>query len=115
MTTCDECEEVAQQVWRQREYDGPPSRTVRWLCLDCHPELPAELTLELPTDSEDSERLEGTGSLRPDGGTMMRTASSVAGTPDSTRTPGRLACPVCSGETYNAQGIRDCRACGWAG
>ena len=128
MTECDDCGTDVAHVWRHRAFKTEGHRDISWVCPACHPELPTRLTVELEsTDEATGATAEGasggtTPELRSDGGLPGGTAAATAGTADATPTPTptnsdptRFACPICSGETVNGQGMYDCVNCGWTG
>lgn len=118
MTECDDCGSDVAHVWRHREFETETKRTLRWVCPACHPELPAELTVEIDERTAAETGASGAPELRSDGG--RRGGAVAATTETATATPSiestaRFACPVCSGETVNGQGMYDCVECGWTG
>jgi len=93
MTECNDCGAEVIHVWRHRAFAGETHRDVRWVCANCHPELPdtlAEATPTTDTTSEDAEKV-----VLTDGG--------------------HSACPDCGGTTINGQGLFSCLDCTWVG
>ena len=131
MTECDECGTDVAHVWRHRAFETEGHRDLRWVCPTCHPELPGDLTVEIEETDETAETpttAEGSSGgtapeIRSDGGLPGGTAAATTTAADATPTPtltttsdpARFACPICSGETVNGQGMYDCAECGWTG
>jgi transposase-like protein len=90
MMECERCERDVEHVLRHREYGvAVTHRVSRWLCRDCHPNVPSGSPLASNATPEESSEPVVT-----DGGTIG-------------------ACPQCSSSTVNVQGIRNCTDCGW--
>lgn len=121
MVDCDDCGTAVRQVWRHRAFETEARRVTRWVCPDCHPDVPSELTMELEPDHGPSPEAETSTRtpLRPDGGRAGGVATAAGGATDttgpSTATESRFPCPVCGGATVNGQGMQDCLDCTWSG
>jgi Zn finger protein HypA/HybF involved in hydrogenase expression len=85
---CDCCGETVADTWKWQKRSAQMTyRRVEWWCADCHPNV---------TVSAAPER---TGKQPvTDGGQ-----------------PAIGACPTCTGETVDGQGLHQCVDCGWVG
>lgn len=93
MTECNDCGTEVIHVWRHRSFETETHREVRWLCANCHPELPDTLTGSEATEPTDTAPEE----------TVVVTDG------------GHSACPDCGGTTVNGQGLFSCMDCTWTG
>jgi hypothetical protein len=105
MTECNDCGADVIHVWRHRAFETEARREVRWVCANCHPELPDTLGEPATETAETAEAVDGaeTATTTDDGETVVMTDG------------GSSACPDCGAATVNGQGLFSCLDCTWTG